>query len=466
MHNRLHSVGIFFLSFLFAVSLGQAQEPAQAKKDLRMNEIDQRLAQEAWDKHKEKEKLEKESARQEKKRLSGLKKQVQPVYREAVRLYDSGELEAAQDQFKQVEWILPHYKETERYLVRLQKDLREKPKLTAQRQELKRLQGLYEKASGLYETAKEFYAAKSYDKAKIQFMDVESVYSDFKSTRYYLRKIQNTIQKQRDHEQRKHVLNFQKSLRQEKLAEQAKIEEEELVQYKQQEHFRKIQETKQPSALKPIVKSYKVEPRKEPEAAQEEPKMNLEKESTKIQVNDIFAQAKTLYYQKDYDKARQRFLEVTKLAPDDRGAKKYLARIDEQEQKMKKDEERQKQREKRRLQKEYDRRHRNEAKEIEKTIEQEKENLKKQQAVIQKDFENRLQQLYQRAVNLYQSNFYQEAQELFVEIEKMQPHYQETQQYLAKMKNAAEKQAAIQSHTIKSRKRTVDQTLDFIEKKM
>ncbi len=425
MRKLINYIGIIFLSFIFMISLGQAQESApsravareggQSLQELqRMNEMERRLAKEALENQKEKQRLERESTRQENQRLSGLKKQVQPIYREAIRLYNSGELEAAQDQFKQVEWILPDYKETEKYLTRLQKDLQEKPKLTQQRQELKRLQAIYEKANGFYEIAKQLYAAKSYEEAKIQFMEVESVYSDFKSTRDYLRRIQRTIQKQRDNEENKKVSAFKKSLRQEKLTRQDEEEQEALARYKEQEQLHdKKKEIKPPSVSKQTTKPPKKEIPKKVEVSKSEPKgpqVDLEKE--------------------------------------------HLAQT--------KAEEKQKQKDKKRLQKESERQHQREMKETGKNVEQEKENLQKEQAMIQRDFENRLQQLYERAVNLYQSSLYQEARQLFVEIDKMQPNYQQTQQYLAKIENIE----GLEPRATKSLKRTIDQTLDFIQQKM
>jgi len=89
--------------------------------------IDDALRKEVFASSKQrKEAWKKNLERKEKERRQQLAAQAELVYQEAMKFYKSKKYEEAKDRFKEVEWILPDYKKTIKYLKKLDKTVAEK----------------------------------------------------------------------------------------------------------------------------------------------------------------------------------------------------------------------------------------------------------------------------------------------------------------------------------------------------
>ncbi|MBU0693299.1 MAG: tetratricopeptide repeat protein [Candidatus Omnitrophica bacterium] len=154
----------------------------------------------------EKEKLEKEQRAKEKEKeekereLSG---KVSRLYVRALFLYQQEECLQAFELFKQIERLLPDYRETSYYLKRISVDLEKQIEETTEeeiKEEPKGLEGKEtvwgKEISLLYEQAINLYQEEKYGRAYEKFKEVEKLVPDYKATAYYLKAIPQDIEGQ------------------------------------------------------------------------------------------------------------------------------------------------------------------------------------------------------------------------------------------------------------------------------
>ncbi len=86
--------------------------------------IENELKNDTFTSAKAKARWKKELEEQEKARQRELRNQADELYKEAVRLYEDKQFKAAKEKFKEVEWMLPDYKKTIKYLARIDGDIK------------------------------------------------------------------------------------------------------------------------------------------------------------------------------------------------------------------------------------------------------------------------------------------------------------------------------------------------------
>ncbi|MCK5081871.1 MAG: hypothetical protein KAR31_03095, partial [Candidatus Omnitrophica bacterium] len=209
------------------------EELAQQKKDdrqwhVRKAEDQERLEElkkETLARRREKEKLKESMEDVEWEHQRRLKKKAKTIYLKAVKHYKAREFEKAKTAFIEVERTLPDYKSTEKYLARLDKDIMDE-KIDMEKRVVKSLEGYAEEpdpyaleknghkfvkkvsqerekefsreAETKYREALAFYKAREFIRAKLKFIDVESLSPGYKATLDYLGRIDKDIgEKQR-----------------------------------------------------------------------------------------------------------------------------------------------------------------------------------------------------------------------------------------------------------------------------
>ncbi|MBF0478660.1 MAG: hypothetical protein HQL26_04185 [Candidatus Omnitrophica bacterium] len=183
--------------------------------------IEKKLKDQTDAARKKKEEWRKKIDSEEKDRQHKSVVQAEKFYTEAIRLYKIGQYTQALERFKEVEWIVPDYKFTQRYLAKLNaqgpqdgkiltndekvtffsKQVREErlddkqEEATKEKQEAltdeKTQKRIYDEAQFIYEGAVALFNLQQYTKAKIQFDSVEAIAPEYKATRSFLKKIQD-----------------------------------------------------------------------------------------------------------------------------------------------------------------------------------------------------------------------------------------------------------------------------------
>jgi hypothetical protein len=104
------------------------------------------------------------------------------------------------------------------------------------------------------------------------------------------------------------------------------------------------------------------------------------------------------------------------------------------------------------------------------SVEERRKELKIRRDEVRKEYEKQFQRLYDQAVGLYRAASYQEALELFRQIEQMKPGYKRIAAYMKKAETHMGKSSqpsdtnvVWQSHEMKTRARVIAETLNALE---
>ena len=185
----------------------------QDKVDLvnQKKEILRQQQQAETERNREKEMWHKELALKEQERQRKISEQASKVYAEAMKLYKENKFVSAKEKFQEVEWVMPDYKSTRRYLEQLDKDIKDhehvfaekekehrakkewedeltRKKLEAQKKKEWEEKSVEEKhaaaqeASMHYQKANDLMAEKKYTDARDEFLAVQKMYPGFKAT--------------------------------------------------------------------------------------------------------------------------------------------------------------------------------------------------------------------------------------------------------------------------------------------
>lgn len=230
------------------------------------------------------------------------------MYKEAVHFYKKDEYNKARANFVQVNEFFPGYKQTEKYLKRIDKKLSrentmkdgdkqrqeiyqrlEKDDLVVQEAVDKRQQKFVAEAESKYEEALRFYKQKNYVEAKIKFIQVEAIYPNYKETISYLASIDEDIEKQKTVWRSDEI--------------------------KGAKDIRKVLGTPKEMSVKPV---------KEMSLEKDE---QIKRKDYNEEADDIYRQAVTFYQTEQYGKAHSLFLDVEKLAPGYKKTKRYLKKL-------------------------------------------------------------------------------------------------------------------------------------------
>lgn len=185
--------------------------------------IEEKLRNDTYTSAKAKARWKKELEEQEKARQKEIRSKADELYQQAVELYKDQQFKAAKEKFKEVEWMLPDYKNTIKYLARIDGDIKKNGVTFSQedrvkffKQEYKRIRERddwaeqnkidpkmarefsedrrrREEAAFVYDAALTLYKKDYYKQALEKFYEVQALYPDFKKTQSYIRKLHKKV---------------------------------------------------------------------------------------------------------------------------------------------------------------------------------------------------------------------------------------------------------------------------------
>lgn len=354
-----------------------------------------RQAQEEW------RKIVEEGEQEHQKRLA---EQAEPIYQTARYYYRRGKFKQAKQKFEELQGIVPGYKSTSQYLARLEQNLeKEEYKRTLKRLAEGIQAGVESKTENIYQLAAMYYQHGELKQAQQKFEEVQLVSPGYKSTKKYLARIEADIkkEKQRHWETRKREL--ENRLQQKRLAK--------TNMKSQKERSRWIDE-----------------------------KQRMQK--IKKEIGPIYQSAVSLYKQKKYHEAKNRFQAINRLLPHYKSSVQYLAQIDE-------DIEREKERRFEEQQRAFAAQMRKEKlAQRKRSAERQPMSQDRGHLIVQKAVEERRKKIsqeaeekYQEALAFYRAKNFIEAKRKFTQVEAIAPGYQSTREYLSRIDEDIEKQS-------------------------
>jgi TolA-binding protein len=297
--------------------------------------------------------------------------EVKEIYADAVRAYKSKDYAVAKMKFERVEFMYPNYEATRRYLGKLDKDFDVKRTVATDTEHLvkndagpqptiqafshpgvgpedkgspaKALSSedydkLVSKAEPIYTEALALYEAKKFDESLKNFQSVEDMLPNYKSTRPYLKRVNQQIKKVEQQRYKEEQIKQAETIN--ILAKQANS------------LFLKIQQLSDDSATSSAKKKFAMVDRLFANLSKEQAKLlaDILEEEKKLQLEEvayeqevqksefanmidpIYNEAVRLYQARQYDEAKAKFLEAQSKLADYRSSSRYLALIDKQNQ--------------------------------------------------------------------------------------------------------------------------------------
>ena len=385
--------------------------------------VDEKLKKEAYIRRQEKESWRKDLDKREANRRKKLEKQAEAIYQDALKYYRAREFEKAKERFKEVEWILPDYKSTIRYLIKvghgIEKDTvfnlkKRKEKSDDEYKEertLRRMQEerrilaiefeerdiigrLKEEAGFVYDAAIVLYEKGEFYRSREKFSEVREIYPDYKHTQRYLDRIDGQLEKEIDR-------RFDR--------ERREFEYEISERENERERLEKIAWLEREKSEREWID------RQEREA------------------ESLYRKAVSLYDSGLYEDAYEEFEEIQILYPKYRSVEKYLDRIDRKiEDQIRGEEEQLRLSEERKRREERLARDREEARRLKMLEEEEKEWIKR--------LEEEARVLYESAISHYRKKLYVKAKDKFEEVQLLYPDYKSTAKYLDKIDYSIEEE--------------------------
>ncbi len=385
----------------------------QKIKDDQQRLIDEKIREEAIARRKEKEEWKDELARREKQRSDQLQKQAEDVYQEALQFYKIHQFEEAKTKFKEVEWIVPDYKLTAKYLSVIDDDIRNELKrkkidlkrfeeqkqqdeVSSQKrkveQEVKRKeteeksrsQKLLDEAGFIYESAEALFKKKLYSQSKDKFLELEALFPGFKSTRSYLAKLENLISRS-EGATKKAVVSQQSNkipARDQSVRSTGNVFEDETVQKAVSAHD----------------------------------------EGLNKDVELKYNKALSYYQKKSFVEAKMMFIQVEAMSPGFKETSEYLARIDDD------------------ISRSPSAKNSRPA-----SQKKEKKSPAKVERKTKKVFDHSLDGAYQEAMELFKIKNYDGAYRKFNEVIEMSPNYKSSVSYMHRINKILEKEAEKES---------------------
>jgi TolA-binding protein len=373
---------------------------------------------------------------------------------------------------------------------------------------------LNQQAELIYQEALRYFEAGWFEQAQEAFKEVESTVSGYKSTAKYLEKVDKRI-KQEDHLHQESEKRIQEYLKKEEMLRAKRQTEADAWKLEIAKENRQ-QKVMRQAKLQPVEKSDLTVPEENGNAVVKKAVEERQKElSQKAEVK--YREALSAYKAKEFIEAKLKFIEVESFSPGYKATLKYLRGIDEKianqkrnlenekisdtkeksdlgtEEAMVRDrddlvqqalleEERNFQKtkakkisEQKRTNKQEPQRHETVKKLKDQELDKKdlRKELKRQRLIVQQKYDKQFQQLYDQAVNLYRSGSYEEAKELFLQIEQMKPGYKKAASYLKKASVKTQKglQKEKNNHVartkeIKTRADIIGDALDALEQKL
>lgn len=379
--------------------------------------IETKLKDPSFSSAKAKARWKKELQEKENNRQKKIREQADELYKEAVRLYKEKRYEKAKEKFKEVEWILPSYKRTIKYLSRIDSDIekygvtfteedklryfkkqvRENKLTPADQAKMQRVsyaeargftedQRKREEAEFVYDAAETLYKKKYYEQALEKFYEVESIYPDYKKTSRFIKKLHK------------------------KLPDAEK-------------KFEVVQQRSNPN----YDELYKA-PQGTNAAAQKA--ISDHQRGTIDQAEEKYQQAVLFYNKKNFVEAQRKFIAVEAIVPGYKATREHLKRIDADIASGQPSMPSQKQ----------DQSSDTAKKSSDKRLfsffkSDQKSDSNKQKEKTDSDYKAK----YQMAQRLYKDRNYQRAKEVFLEVNDLKPGYRSTLKYISKSNQKLEK---------------------------
>ncbi len=124
--------------------------------------------------------------------------QADPLYAQALALYKESDFIEARNKFMELQGVIPGYKETELYLKRIEKDIRDQQERAVAAEKAR-------KADGLYADAVKLYTSRQFEQAKARFIELTTVDPSYRNVRTYLSRIDSDIRDEAVRQAREHV---------------------------------------------------------------------------------------------------------------------------------------------------------------------------------------------------------------------------------------------------------------------
>ncbi|MBF0123130.1 MAG: hypothetical protein HQL21_06975 [Candidatus Omnitrophica bacterium] len=327
-------------------------------------------------------------------------------YTEALAFYGNHDFEEAKKKFLEVAGLEPNYKNVRTYLSRIDADIQEEFERQRRAEQEEKVLPFYTEAMDLYHNKKDFVMAKD------MFVKVAQILPDYKKTQSYLSRIDQDIRDQNTEFDRNHLA------RAEVLYKQATTF---LNQKKEIEAYQRLLELEAYYPDYKATRSYIENVKKffslkkvvlAPVGMSENPQEVSKKQAGEDAILAAYEGAVFLLKHKKTVAARAKFQDIEKARPDYRSTRKYLAEIDKAKKKRE---------DLARIQTQY-----REAKRKERA-DQEKERNKERERQRKADL------FYQQGVGFFQAKKYFSAKEKFGEALKVVPGYKDVAQYFVRI---------------------------------
>jgi len=410
-----------------------------------------------------------ESERELKKKLV---EQVSPLYKEALEHYKSRKFTLAKDYFKEIDNILPKYKDTSEYLLRIDTDIRQEEqrfvkenykkevlKRKKEQEEWKRImeeserklqEKIKEQVEPIYQEALHFYKQRKFDIAKSRFQEVKRIFPDYRSTAKYIERIDQDVQNEA---KRRELIRLRENEQKKKNAQIArKREEERLARLRAVEEKNRTHQFQREVASRRKEREEWLQILKESEAERQR--------KWREQADFIYHEAVQFYKRRQFEQAREDFLEVEQVIADYKSTAKYLARIDRdieeeekvrfaQQQRMYKREIRENQlAELEEIEEEKQFRALEDAKrlrefKVKARLRREQRDqwdrvLRNNEREREKRLNKEADYIYEEALHAYKKKHWERARSTFLEVEQVIAGYKKTNKYLARIDNDIE----------------------------
>ena len=409
--------------------------------------------------------------------------QAEPLYTEALAHYKSRDFKRAKEYFTEVVHIMPDYKDTTKYLERIELDIREEDQLQVSEQRKRELlarkkeqeewqrvlieseqklqRNLAGQAEPLYQEALRHYKQREFKEAKNRFEEVVSIIPDYRSTEKYLERIDRDIKEEILLTQKRRALELK-----------LKNEQEELVRKRAEESIRKEKDTQEQERLRQYQSEIAARRKERDEWLKILEESERERDRKLMeQAEYVYLEGIEFYKKRQFVQAKESFAEVEQVYPEYKSTQQYLARIDEdiaaERQKHIEDKQRELKRQVR--EKEVAERQQEEKEQLWR-LQEEEQRLKDQHEKAlarkkqreewermlteaemehQRKMESEAEFVYKDAVRLFEGEQWERARDKFIETEQVLPDYKQTDAYLVRIDEFIQKRELRQQQALK-----------------
>lgn len=316
---------------------------------------------------------------------------VAEIYKDAINLYRNGDFDRAKERFEEVQWLVPGYRASDKYIKQIESELEYEAQIqpvqvqektvkdedrwedVIAQTELRRREELEEKAEKFYQQAIEYLHEQKLLDAQEKFEEIEVFYPGYRDMQKYFAQIEQQLQEEQE------VIRHEESLLERRLLQKEESEFERVVRERELERMKGIQE----------------------------------------KADALYGKAVELYKGGQYQNAKIRFEEVEVLFPDYKFTRKYLSRVAQDIVREEKERLEQKQRQESLMGKK-------EMKEWRRAVEESEQSH-------QRKLNEEAERIYQQARRYYAKGDARKAKLYFQEVGRTVPHYKSTDKFLARV---------------------------------